>query len=186
MDCAATVEEMHTETFVSNEPVSIVDSDNVVHPLNDTWVLWAHLPHNTDWSIKSYTNIAELNNMEEVIALNESVNDNMIKNCMLFLMRKGINPMWEDKKNINGGSFSFKILNKDVCSIWRNLLYLVCGESISNDDEFLECVNGITISPKKSFCIVKIWMSNINFQSTSKLNKINGLSMHGCIFKKHK
>ena len=24
------------------------------HILFDKWVLWAHLPHDTDWSIKSY------------------------------------------------------------------------------------------------------------------------------------
>ncbi len=24
------------------------------HLLYDKWVLWAHLPHDTDWSVKSY------------------------------------------------------------------------------------------------------------------------------------
>ena len=23
------------------------------HPLSNNWTLWAHLPHNTDWSLKS-------------------------------------------------------------------------------------------------------------------------------------
>ena len=59
----------------------------------------------------------------------------------------------------------------------------VTGETISDDDNFLECVNGITISPKKSFCIIKIWMSSIKYQSTTKLNKIDGLSTYGCLFK---
>ena len=27
------------------------------HPLHDKWVLWAHLPHDTDWSLKSYIKI---------------------------------------------------------------------------------------------------------------------------------
>ena len=26
---------------------------NNLHKLSDTWILWAHLPHDTDWSIKS-------------------------------------------------------------------------------------------------------------------------------------
>ena len=29
---------------------------------------------------------------------------------------------------------------------------------------FIKDINGITISPKKSFCIVKIWMKSLNFQ----------------------
>ena len=27
------------------------------HDLSETWCLWAHLPHDTDWSLKSYKNI---------------------------------------------------------------------------------------------------------------------------------
>jgi len=26
-------------------------SSEVTHPLYDKWVLWAHLPHDTDWSM---------------------------------------------------------------------------------------------------------------------------------------
>ena len=47
-------------------------------------------------------------------------------------------------------------------------------------------INGITISPKRSFCIVKIWMKNCTIQNPSKLAEIPGLSVQGCIFKKHK
>ena len=31
------------------------------HPLHDKWVLWAHLPHDTDWTLTSYIKIMELN-----------------------------------------------------------------------------------------------------------------------------
>tara|TARA_Y100000287_G_C14116936_1_gene302955 strand:+ start:42 stop:566 length:525 start_codon:yes stop_codon:yes gene_type:complete len=174
MDCTQTIEKEHGLVGDGTEK------------LHDTWVLWGHLPHNTDWSLSSYINIATIKTVGEVVSVNESIPEKMIKNCMLFLMREGINPTWEDKKNINGGCFSFKISNKDVPTIWKKLVYLICGESISTSEEFLERVNGITISPKKAFCIVKIWMSDIKCQSTTKITKIENLSMHGCIFKKHK
>lgn len=35
---------------------SSIESNNF-HKLSDTWILWAHLPHDTDWSIKSYIKI---------------------------------------------------------------------------------------------------------------------------------
>ena len=41
------------------------------HPLYDKWVLWAHLPHDTDWSVTSYTKIMEVNTMEEVNTVGE-------------------------------------------------------------------------------------------------------------------
>jgi len=67
------------------------------HNLYDKWVLWAHLPHNTDWSLKSYIKIYEVDTANKVIALNNSLPDQMIKNCMLFFMRKGILEMFQKK-----------------------------------------------------------------------------------------
>ena len=159
----------------------------VEHPLHDKWVLWAHLPHDTDWSLKSYIKIIELDDMKKVISLNNSVPAQMIKNCMLFIMRKGISPTWEDSKNKDGGCFSFKISNKNIVDVWKKLSYVLTGETISNDPKFQENVNGITISPKKSFCILKIWMRNLEYQNPRVIiNEIEGLSITGCLFKKHK
>ena len=109
----------------------------------------------------------------------------MIKNCMLFVMKEGINPTWEDKRNSKGGCFSFKIMNKQVCNVWNDLLKVVAGNTISTDEEFVNNVNGITISPKKSFCIMKIWMSGTDKQNPKSINPINGFNSHGCLFKKH-
>ena len=71
------------------------------HQLHDTWTLWAHLPHDTDWSVSSYKEILTLNTMEDALMLFENLPEVMIKNCMLFLMREGIQPIWEDEKNKN-------------------------------------------------------------------------------------
>ena len=110
------------------------------HLLYDKWTFWAHLPHDTDWSLKSYKKICNLKSAEDVLSLIEHVPEKMVQNCMLFVMRYNINPT---------------------------------------------CVNGITLSPKKSFCILKLWMNNVNNQNAKKICEITGLSNHGCLFKKH-
>ena len=155
------------------------------HVLFDKWTLWAHLPHDTDWSLKSYRKIIKFNSVEEVIALVNSVPDLMIKNCMLFLMRDGINPTWEDPANVDGGCFSFKIPNKNIAKIWRDMVKVLAGETISNDTRFLTNVNGLTITPKRSFCILKIWMKSLDYNDPSKICDINELNVHGCLFKRH-
>lgn len=94
--------------------------------------------------------------------------------------------MWEDPKNANGGCFSFKVSNKNIKNVWRNISYMLTGNSISNNKKLVKSINGITISPKKSFCILKIWMDSIEFQNVTELNTIPELSFVGCIFKKHK
>ena len=40
------------------EVKSTMDEEH--HKLNTKWVLWAHLPHDTDWSLKSYKKIFKM------------------------------------------------------------------------------------------------------------------------------
>jgi len=156
------------------------------HPLHENWILWAHLPHNTDWSLKSYIQISKFASIEEAIGVTETLPPVLVENCMLFVMKEGINPIWEDPKNRNGGSFSYKILNKNVYKLWKDLTYVLVGRTISNQENFVNCVTGITISPKKSFCIIKIWMSDCKNQNPSIINQnLKGLQIQGCLFKKH-
>ena len=154
--------------------------------LFDSWVLWAHLPHDTDWTLGSYKKIMKISTIEEMIMLYRMLPEKMIKNCMLFLMREGITPMWEDKKNRKGGCFSYKISNKTIFKVWKLTSYNLVGETLWKGNSITKHINGITISPKKSFCIVKIWMDTCEFQNADKINSNNGLSPHGCIFKRHK
>ena len=104
---------------------------------------------------------------------------------MLFLMRSGITPLWEDPKNRLGGCFSFKVINKQVYDIWKKLFYSICGESLCIKKEHNHLINGITISPKKHFCIIKIWFSNCELQNPNIFIDINNLQKQGCLFKKH-
>ena len=156
------------------------------HNLSGKWVLWAHLPHDTDWTIRSYKKIMDIKIAEEIIKLNEALPEKLIKNCMLFLMRDGINPMWEDPKNKDGGCFSFKVSNKYVGKVWEKLSYSIVGETITKNEKMLNLVNGITISPKKAFCIMKVWTSDCSVQNPENIIEIENLDIRGCLFKKHR
>ena len=156
------------------------------HGLKNKWNLWAHLPQDPDWTMNSYKKIYQFKTIEETVGITESMPDNLIKNCMLFIMKDGIIPMWEDPRNRNGGCFSYKISNKNVADVWRNLTYALIGECLSTNTSFVNAVTGITISPKKNFCIVKIWMTNCDYQNPQIVtNEIRNLTPQGCLFKKH-
>ena len=171
--------------MASFQAVTLADSSTNFHTLSDKWTLWTHLPHDTNWNIDSYKPVLSFNAAEELIALLQVLPEKLVKNCMLFMMRVGIEPTWEDPKNKDGGCFSYKISNKVVKNIWNSLCYAIAGETISNDPKFIKSVNGITISPKKAFCIIKIWMSDCDNQNPTKIINIDGLSSQGCLFKKH-
>lgn len=156
------------------------------HKLTNNWCLWAHLPHDIDWSINSYKKIYTLTTIEESIAITETLPEILVKNCMLFLMREGIKPIWEDPENRNGGCFSYKISNKNVYEVWKQLTFVIVGNTISKKNDFVDSITGITISPKKNFCIIKIWVSNCLFQDANNVtNEIKEITPVGCLFKKH-
>ncbi len=156
-----------------------------LHLLNDKWDLYYHLPQNSNWDLSSYCIINKsINTAEDVKMLSESINSNIIKHCMLFIMRDGIAPMWEDAKNRDGGFFSYKISNRHVYDIWKQLMMLMCGESLCVNPSHNKHINGITISPKKQFCIVKIWLNCIDIQDPNAIVPINNLLKLGCLFKK--
>lgn len=164
--------------------------DTVRHPthhnLNGKWNLYYHLPNNTSWDLSSYSQIVtSIDTLEKVVQVNEKLTENVVKNCMLFVMREGITPMWEDPKNRGGGCFSYKISNKYVPDIWKHLFYSLCGESLCTNEEYNQYVNGITVSPKKNFCIIKIWLSVSDYQDPDIIVDIPNLTKHGCLFKTH-
>ena len=67
----------------------------------------------------------------------------------------------------------------DLYDIWTTISIYLINENISDEN-----INGISISPKKNFCIIKIWTKNNNTDIT-KINKIENISYDGIIFKAH-
>ena len=158
------------------------------HTLNDKWDLYYHLPNDRKWNLESYTIISKnVAIAEDLIAINNALTENIVKKSMLFLMRKKITPLWEDPRNRNGGCFSFIVSNKIVKNIWTTMSYLLCGETLTILPEHAQHINGITISPKTTFCVIKIWLDtvDIEYQNVNIIRDIVNLSKDGCIFKKH-
>jgi len=154
--------------------------------LECSWDMYCHLPQNTDWALSSYKVIfSGIHNVEECMALNDTIPSAMLRTTMLFVMRSGIKPTWEDPQNKSGGSFSFKILNKTVGDVWKILFLSLLGETLVKNHEISKNVTGITISPKKNFCIVKIWMTDCSQQDVDIISDIPGIIKQKCLFRQH-
>jgi hypothetical protein len=80
-------------------------------------------------------------------------------------MRDNILPTWEDPANQNGGCWSYKIATSEVFQLWTDLSRYTVSEILCKKDN----INGISISPKKGFCIIKIWNSDATCNSTRVL-----------------
>lgn len=163
-----------------------MSTEHAISLLFDKWCVYYHLPQDKTWDISSYVCIARnLDSVESAIAVMRAVQDSTIVHCMLFVMRSGIAPQWEHAKNRTGGAFSFKVANKFAPAVWRELYYALCGETLTLDYAHSRMVNGITISPKKNFVIIKVWMSSCELQDPAILIPIMNLSKQGALFKSH-
>tara|TARA_Y100000741_G_scaffold360867_1_gene343843 strand:- start:1288 stop:1833 length:546 start_codon:yes stop_codon:yes gene_type:complete len=177
-----------------------------MYNLNNNWTLWLHLPHDTDWSINSYKKITTFETLEDCIILIENLNKEIVEKCMLFIMKNNIKPIWEDVENNKGGCLSYKINTEYVYDVWKKLNYYLIGETLIDDKDIMDNINGISISPKKNFCIIKFWIKNseivkkncifneLNIETHTietekkdpfKLNILCDIEEQYCLFKEH-
>lgn len=133
--------------------------------LNDCWILYFHDPSNNDWSAKSYKVIHTISTVQDWIQVEKSFST-LWNGGMFFLMREHIQPMWEDPYNRSGGCLSFKVNKPEASLYWFHLGCKTIGETLCKNKEWSNKICGISISPKRNYCILRIWLS------TPEINKV--------------
>lgn len=147
-------------------PVSVGDKH---HKLSHDWIFYSHLPHDTSWTLDTYKRIFDISYLEDAIGLLEHTPHIVVEKCMLFIMKSHIKPIWEDPHNKNGGCFSFKVPTENVANIWKIMAYLMMGDTLCNPS-FSSHISGLSISPKKGFCIIKVWMDDMTYNDPAIFN----------------
>lgn len=130
--------------------------------VNDIWNLYFHDPYNTDWGFQSYKRICTISSVEMFWTVHKLL-EGHLHSAMFFLMREHVFPCWDDPHNITGGCLSLKVLKQDLKQFWEHISTRLVGECLMKDVNLFENVNGISTSPKKHFCIIKIWLKSNDF-----------------------
>lgn len=129
--------------------------DNII--LINKWIVYFHDYMDTNWNRESYEKLVEITN-----AINFWTVFNIIKDKlslgMFFFMKDNIFPKWDDNENTKMSYVSIKILKTNASSFMENILVSLLNETLYADKP--EMINGISISPKKNFCICKIWINS--------------------------
>jgi len=89
---------------------------------------------------------------------------------MFFIMREHIQPIWEDQNNIKGGCFSLKIYKENIQEKLFELSALLLGENLGKTDDISNNINGISISPKKNYYIIRIWIKDSTYAIKQNYN----------------
>ena len=85
-------------------------------------------------------------------------------------MKDGIMPQWEDSSNKNGGCFSFKVNKPESSIYWFKMVSLVLSNTLGKEQEVNDNITGVSISPKRNYCILRIWLGSNNFNIIDHYN----------------
>lgn len=162
-----------------------MDNDYESQNLNSDWKIWFHKSDDNEWGFESYIKLCQFNNPKDFAIIINGFESIHIQNAMLFIMRGNIKPMWEAEENKNGGSMSFKIYKKDIYAAWIQLVVNLVGENLLKDKKDFKKINGISISPKKTFSIMKIWFSDNTINESKYLNNMDKFNFDESIYKEH-
>jgi hypothetical protein len=135
-----------------------------------SWTLWYHSPKETRWTAATYKSIATISTWTEFWSLVDAISDEAFLNGFFFFMRDPAPPLWENKLNIRGGSYSLRIGRKDSADIFYKYVIGAMMGNITADPA--NKLMGVTISPKRGFNVINVWN-----EDSSHFNGNDGLNL---------
>ena len=154
-----TSKDMTTRSFASAAalpPSPAAAGAPALHPIpTGSWTVYFHEPEDKSWAIDSYKRIASMGTWEGLGALLRDMGPQRIMNGMMFTMRGETSPLWENKANIRGGSYCLKVSRRTATEVYQRYLAAAALGIAATDPA--NPIVGVTMSPKKGFCIIKLW-----------------------------
>lgn len=170
---------------VPTVPVVPAKSQPVIkkQKLSDKWVLWSHHINNQNWDLSSYSKICTIEYEEDFKWLVS--NFPTLDEYILYLMRDGIAPIWEDPRNRNGGCFSYKLKKKFYSDIWTDFCRSLIYDYLTDDVNIAETITGLSINPRTY--TIKIWNNDKRLSNPKSINPPTKFidNNYECIYKPH-
>jgi hypothetical protein len=120
-----------------------------------SWTLYFHSPEETKWTLNTFISLGSMKNWNDFWSIVDTLKPISFSEGMFFMMRDPFPPLWESHHNIRGGCYSFRCHKKDSPDIYVNhIIAAMLGVLSEHKDNI---INGISISPKRGFNIIKVW-----------------------------
>ena len=148
----------------------------------DSWQLYFHDPSDDCWDfMTSYKPLCTISSVNDFLEMHAAFRQLWSKG-MFFLSRAHVQPVWEDAIHSRGGCLSFKTMKPEVPAVWWELTARLVGETLASAGA--ERVTTLSISPKRSYCILRIWVADDTMQSPELYN-IRVPSYSSLLYKSH-
>lgn len=124
---------------LAEAPAPVLDEDYVKHPLNNDWGWWFFKNDKSRNWADNLKFIAEVGTVEDFWGLYNHVQpvSGLPSVCDYSFFKRGIEPMWEDKQNVQGGRWLLQTAknsrDKLLDTYWLETLLLLVGERFAED-----------------------------------------------------
>lgn len=133
-----------------------------------SWTLYFHSPEESKWTVSSFVNLGSMKTWRDFWSIMDTLGTEAFSEGMFFLMRDPIPPLWENHQNIRGGYYSFRCQKRDATESYINYTIAVLTGQLTK--MATNQINGLSISPKRGFNIVKIWnQTSVQYNKPSDL-----------------
>ena len=125
--------------------------------LENKWTVYFHDFMNSNWNRESYEKLSEISNVVDFWTIFNILKEKLSLG-MFFFMKNNFFPKWDDNENNRMSYLSIKILKTNTQDFMEQMLIKVLTETLCLKPEL---INGVSISPKKNFCICKVWIDSV-------------------------
>ncbi|KAI9292995.1 translation initiation factor eIF4e [Neoconidiobolus thromboides FSU 785] len=164
-------------------------------PLQHEWCFWLE-KYNPTLPNHSYsTNLTLICTVKTVqefwSAYNNIISPEHLQNRnSIHFFKKGVKPIWEDPKNENGGSWSYRMPKDQSVKIWPELLMLCVGRILDEAFTQGDSLIGVSISSRWNLDIIQIWNFSSGLAATAKVEKtlqnlVEGVELQQPYYKAH-
>ena len=148
-----------------------------------SWSLYYHNPVDTKWTPDSYVFLGTAKTWGDFFSIVNEGQDVCMQQGMLFWMREGITPLYENHANIKGGCYSIRVSRQKSVNYF--LMYTISAMLGNCVDDKANIIQGVSISPKRiydpkntqSFNVIKVWNKDcMKFCKSSELVVLDGIN----------
>lgn len=108
--------------------------------------------------MNTFITIGTVSTWKQFWAIMDTLTIDILSEGMFFFMRDPSPPLWESHYHIRGGCYSFRCNKKNVTDIFLDyVIASMINCASTKPDNF---INGLSISPKRGFNIIKVWNSD--------------------------
>ncbi|KAK0615971.1 translation initiation factor eIF 4e-like domain-containing protein [Bombardia bombarda] len=110
---------------------------------------------------------AQIENVQDFWRYNNNTPVDQIKmRESIYLFKAGFKPIWEDRRNINGGSWTFRVPKATGPDFWTRVQLLAIGEKLEESIVKTDQICGVGLSVRFNSHLISIWHRDSSQQAS--------------------